>query len=359
LFLFLFLAFGMVSGCKKKQEEAPPVPVASVRCGLMESRSWADIRTLRGTVAAQPDRDAIVSPQVAGRLLRVRVREGDTVHEGDVIANVESRPVKNALRQAKALLIQARAQHEAAAAAAVREKHLYERGISARQTYEAARANQGQADGAVALARAQIDIARQNVERATVRAPISGIVIRLLRREGELVDGTPATPVMEIADPSTLELAASARANDLVVLQLGQKATVKLEPLPERVFSATICAVSPAVDTATGVGSVRLRLVTEGMRLPIGILGTAEVKLGATRKVDAVPASAIRNAGGARSEIVSCSQGKAHPLPVVIGERRDGWVQIVSGLETVPRPIRVVTDGLTGLEDGMTIKELP
>ena len=354
LWMALMLTIG---ACHGRAEVAPPEPVARVRCAAVETRQWSEIRSFRGTVAPQPDRDAVVSPQVAGRLLHVLVREGDVVNEGAVIAEVESWPLRDALRQAEAMLSQARALHKAAALAASREEHLFGRGISARQTFEAARAAEAQADGAIALATAQVDTARQNVERATVRAPIGGVVVRLLRRVGEVVDGTPATPVMEIADPASLELAASVSASDLVALNPGREASVSFDALAGRTFSASVRTVSPAVDSMTGVGFVRLSLQTEGARLPIGILGTAEVQVGVPRSVDVVAASAVRNAGGAKTEVVICEGDQAHPQAVVVGERRDGFVQIVSGLESLAGPVRVATNRLTGLEEGTALEE--
>ena len=348
-----------VGACRGGSEEAPAAPVAKVHCAPVESRQWSEVRTLRGTVAPLPNRDAIVSAQVPGRLLRVLVREGDMVERGAVIAEVESWPLRDALHQADAILGQARAQHEAAALATSREEHLFERGISARQTLEAAQAAEGQADGAIALANAQIHVARQNVERATVRAPINGVVVKLFRRMGEVVDGTPATPIMEIADPTSLELAGSVAASDLVVLSPGQTAIVSFDALTGRTFSASVRTVSPAIDPMTGVGSVRLGLRSDGARLPIGMFGTAEVQVAAPRSVDVVPASAVRNAGGSSTEVVICEAGKAHPQAVVIGERREGLVEIVSGLDSLTGTVRVATDGLTGLEDGTALEEEP
>lgn len=347
----------MVAACRGNTESGTEVARAVVHCVPIASRPWVEQRVIRGTVSPRPDRDALLSAQVPGRLLRVLAREGDHVEAGAIVAEVESRPLRDSLRQAEAVLGQARAQRTAASASVLREQHLYERGISARQTLEAAQAALGQAEGAVALASAQVDVARQSLERAAVRTPIAGFVVRLLRREGEVVDGTPTTAIMQVADPSELELSASVRASDLVMLATGQTAEVTLEPLPGRRFEATVRTVSPAVDLATGVGTVRLSLQTTGANVPLGILGTAAVHVGHAITADVVPSSAIRSAGGTRTEVVLCINGHARPLPVVVGDRRDGVAQIVSGLESVARPALVALDGLTGLVDGTAIEE--
>ena len=83
------------------------------------------------------------------------------------------------------------------------------------------------------------------------------------------------------------------------------------------------------------------------------------MQVGAPQAVDVVPASAVRNAGGSSTEVVICEGGKAHPQAVVVGERRDGLIEIVSGLESYDGTVRVATDGLTGLEEGTALEESP
>ncbi len=347
----------LAAACHSASESPPEPPRAVVRCAPVEARAWIEQRALRGTVSTRPDRDALLSAQVPGRLLRVDVREGDAVEAGQVVAEVESGPLRDGVRQAQALLGAAEAQRAAATAEVAREQHLFERGISARQTLEAAQATLGQAEGSAALAVAQLDLARQSLARARIHAPIRGVVVRLFRREGEVVDGTPATPILEVADPSALELTASVPARDLLVIAPGQRAQVTLEPLPERPLSASVAAISPAVDATSGVGTVRLALEASGLRIPIGVVGVASVQVSGEETADVVPLEAIRNAGGTNTEIVLCERGHARPIPVVVGERRATLARITSGLEGISRPARVVVAGLVGLEDGTAIEE--
>lgn len=348
-----------VASCQSTDEETSSTPVARVVCAPVQVRSWSDTRQLRGSVIAQPDRDAIVSAQVPGRLMRVALREGDAVKQGAVIAEVEPDTLRDSLHQAQALLSQARAQLAAATSTATREKHLFERGISARQSFEVAHAAQMQAEGAVGLALSQVDVARRNLGRSAVRAPLSGVVVKLIRREGEVVDGTPATPIVEIADPKALEFLTSVSARDLVVLKLHQTANITLEAIDEKTFPASVQSVAPVVDPVTGVGTARLRFDAQDLILPLGLVGTADVAIGPAHQVTVVPDQAIRNAGGTQTEVVLCEGGHARPLAVVVGTRRNQEVELISGLEGVSKPIHVAIEGLTGLDEGMTIEATP
>lgn len=343
-------------GCRARREEPATRPPIRVHCTPAQTRELRDVRVVRGTVTTPPDRDAIIAAQVPGRLLRVAFREGDAVTRDAVVADVESRAVRDTLRQADAQLAQARAAREAAASEATRQEHLFDKGITAKQSLEQARAALAAADAQVAVATAQLDASRQGVERAEVRSPMAGVVVRIFRRAGEVVDGTATTPILEVADPAILELAASAPPSDLVLLRQGQAAKVVFEALQGRTFDGTVRVVSPAIDPATGVGSVRVALSLADVKPPLGLAGQAEIVSSEPRSAWTVPAVAVRNAGGAKTEVVACIGGHAAVRDVVTGVRRDGVVEIVKGLEP---GAKVVTDEVGALEDGASIEEQP
>src|SRR5439155_1365525 len=98
--------------------------LAADLAGAFAALRAADARALRGTVVAAPDHDAVVAPQVPGRLLRVVVREGDAVASGAVVAEVESQLARDALVQAQAQLAQAEAQARNAGLILARAEHL-------------------------------------------------------------------------------------------------------------------------------------------------------------------------------------------------------------------------------------------
>ena len=343
-------------GCHAKADEPEHRAPQKVHCVAPENQSIVDLRNLRGTVVAAPDRDAIVSSQVAGRLLRVRVREGDVVAAGAIVAEVEARPFSSALNQSEAQLAQARALREAAAATAAREAHLVESGLSSTQALENAKSSLAQANAGVAVASAQVDAARQGVERTVVRAPNAGVVVRLLRRVGEVVDGTTATSIVEIADPSTIELLASAPASDILLVQPGQHATITFAAFPGKSFEGLVRTISPAIDPQSGVGTVHLTLLPGDTHPPIGLLGQAAIIVGAPRTALVVPAAALRNGGGTSTEVVACVNGKASVRVVETGVRRDGGVEVVHGLDLQSK---VVVDHVVGIEDGLELEDTP
>ena len=354
-----WFAFGIaLTAChshpaRDSEPEAPPV---TVRCVPALRATLVETRSIRGTVASAPDHQAVVSAQVPGRITRVRVREADAVRVGDVVAVVESATLQDALTQARAAEAQARAGARNAGTSLTRIEYLFGRGIVARQEVDDARTRRDQSDGAVAQAHAMTETAARNVSRAELRAPLTGVVIRVIRQAGEVVDGTPATPVLEIADPAALELQGAAPPADLVALRPGQTARVRFDALPGRVLMATVRAVSPSVAVNTGVGVVRLALDTHAGIVPLGLYGTADVSTGEHPDATVVPTEAIRSGGTTGSEVVVCHQGHARTLAVTVGLREESQIEVTSGVS--PGTL-VAIDDVLGLADGTAITVVP
>lgn len=340
----------LASGCRSPSSEnvlAPP----HVQCAPAQTRSLADEIELRGTVVPAPDRSATLSAQVPGRLVRLAVREGDDVEAGQLIAEVEPQPAHDALEEAQAMLEEAIANRNSARNETAHEEALVEKGIASRRSLESLRAAQARAEAAVSAASAQVHAARQGLARTAVRAPMAGAIVHLQRREGELVDGTPATPICDVVDMSALELAATAAPSDLVHIRRGQPARVRFQGLDDAEVAASVRSVGRSVG-ANGMGQVWLALQPDALRLPLGLLGTASIAVSEPRDVVTVPAVAVRSAGGDRVEVVVCDGRVARVQEVQAGRRGDGWVEVTSGLGS-GQPVAV--DEVTGLEDGAPI----
>jgi RND family efflux transporter MFP subunit len=339
------------SGCHREEAISAPARRA-VRCALAEAATITDAIELRGTISPRPERDAQVAAQIAGRLLRIYVREGDVVSAGQPVARVDDAPLADEARAAEAAVEKTRAEVKNAQSTLARVQRVFEHGIAARQEVDdataradTARASQSEADAAARRAQRQ-------VERATVRSPMAGVVVRLFRRPGELVDGTAATAIVEVADPSHLELTADATARDLVRVRKGQSAEVTIAALPDTTWAGTVSAVSPAVDRATGLGVVRVALQLAGgdaPRPPIGVLGIARVAADAPRRTVVVPRAAVRNGDGAELEVVLCgADGLAHVRRWPRGSTSGARVEVrglASGQAVVVQPVIGIADG--------------
>ena len=337
----------MVLACKKPEAEAPE-PARHVRCAESLQRPSTPTIVVRGTVAPLPDRDSQLAPQVSGRIASLDVREGDRVTKNQVIARIEMATLSDVVSQAEAAVSRAQAERKNAETTLERNQKVFDRGIAARQDLDDALSRAAAAKASEADAVAVSSQAKRQLDRALLRAPFDGVVVRLFRKPGELVDGTPATPVLEIADLSRLELAVDAPVQDVVRVAAGAAASVTFSALPESRFSAKVVVVSPSVDRTTGLGVIRLELTSDaGRGPPIGTMGVAHIEVGEVASVTWVPEHALRNVLGDEGEVVSCD-GTARVIRVVPGEREAEWVE-VTGLDA---GVSLVVEHLLGLNDG-------
>ncbi len=347
----LLLSTSLLLGCPKAAEIEPAAGPRRVTCAPVSHQRVHDQVDLRGTVAPLPDRDALVAPQSSGRLLQVLVHEGDAVREGQLLATVDDGPLVDASHQAEAALARAKAEHDNTRVTLERVRHVVERGIAARQELDDAATREAAARAGEAEADAANRVAQRQLARASIRSPLTGVVLKLLRKPGELVDGTPATPVVEVADLSRLELLADVPARDLVRLAVGQSASVSFA-FAAAPFDGHVSRVSPSVDRATGIGTARVEFTRpDAGSPPVGALGQAQVDTGAEREALLVPTVALRSGS---TEVVVCASGKATVVKVRAGVAHGDAGTEVDG--ELAADALVAIDPVVGLEDGDTLE---
>jgi len=179
--------------------------------------------------------------------------------------------------------------------------------------------------------------------------------LSVLRQAGDTVDGTPATPVIELAAPSPLEVAAAATADALVRIAPGMRARVRISGAPEIEVPAQVARVARSVDPATGVGEVRLRLGASPPAALLGASAEAEIALAEKKDVLVVPSSALRRNPGGGTEVLVVEDGKTVVRPVEIGVVDGGRAEVRSSLKEGDR---IVGEPI-GREGGLPVKEQP
>jgi membrane fusion protein (multidrug efflux system) len=349
--LALVLAVATVA-CGKKggdDEDVKPaeVPTIVAEVAKVARRTLVEELLVRGTVTAIPNEDVRVSALVAGRVNTVTVAEGDSVRQGQVIAELDRRPLEEQRRQAAASIEQAKAQVENARLNLQRNQQLFQRGIAAGKEVEDAQAQMASAQSALEQANAAFNIASLNIERAQVRSPIAGQVVKRMVSVGEQVDGTAAQPIVEIANLDRVELAANVPASYLSRIKVGQAVVASTDAYPDRTFGGSILAIAPAVDASTNATLVRVRITNADRLLKVGMFGEGRVQL--EMHPDALvvpPAALVRDQRG--SAVYILEGDTAERTEVKVGIEKPDAIEILSGLEEGQT---VLTSSVYGLGD--------
>ena len=345
------LALLALAACRSAPHESDEDRPVEAQCAVPDHRAIDEKLFVRGRLEPPPGGDLPVASQVAGRIESVSVREGQHVAAGDEIALVEGAPSRDAARQADAAVAQAKASDANAKATLARIDLLVSKGIAAKQELDDARARADAAKAAVAAAIAASDNAHRTLGRTSVRSTFSGVITRIFRGPGALVDGTAQTPIVELAAEGAVELVADVTERDLLRLAPGQPAVITF-PAGAPQSSGVVRTRAAALDPTTGLGVVRIGV--DRTDAPIGAFGHALVTVAHRDDVLVVPASAVRKPIADGAEVIRCKEDKAEVVPVTIGWRDDQLVEIKSGLAPGDR---VATAHVLGLETGTSIAE--
>ncbi len=311
--------------------EPAELPTIVAETTTVTRKTLVDEVTVRGTIGTAPNEDVKVSALVAGRVNAVTVAEGDTVRKGQVIAELDRQPLEDQRRQAAAGVDQARAEVENARLNLQRNQTLFGRGIASGKEVEDARKDQATAQAALDQANAALNTAAHNLDRAAIRAPIAGHVVKRMVSVGEQVDGTAEQPIAEIANLDRVELAANVPARHLWRMNVGLPATLVSDAYANRTFPGTIVAIAAAVDTETNAALVRIRVPNPGHGLKVGMFAEAQIPVAAHVNALVVPPSAIVRDED-RAAVYVLSGDTAQRTAVKVGLEKKDAVEILSGL---------------------------
>jgi RND family efflux transporter MFP subunit len=340
----------LLIGCKH-EEEPPPAPPPTVRVVAVQAATLASRVPVAGVLAPLPGKDVKVGSLVPGRVDQVFVAEGDPVKVGQPLAHVEAQPLRDRVAESEAVQTHARADVDNARLKLQRTEKLWKDGISARQEVDDARAALVAAESGLKQAQTVGSTAGVQLGRATLRAPIGGVVAAILVPAGQPVDGN-ATPVIEVADTRELDLRAPVAASRVAEVSVGQTAELIVEGAGK--FSGKVEAIAPLVDTATNTVTVRIRVANESGRLRGGMFARGAI-LGAPHQGIAVPRSALLPGdGGAASELALVkADGSVEHVAVQLGSEADGTVEVTDGLAAGDR---VIVAGGYALPDGTKVQ---
>lgn len=291
----LLLAPLALGACKGKQEKAPELETVAV-----ERRSITVDAEATGVV--EPINIVEVKSKASGMITRMTVETGDQVKPGDLLVQVDTRDVQNQYNQAEADLQSALANLQVTTAQKRRSDEMFKARVITAQENEAASLQATQAQGQVVRARANLDLAKQRLEDATVTAPVAGTIIEKTVSLGQVITSATGafgggTTLLKMADLGRVRVRALFNETDIGQINAGQQANVVVDAYPNRPFSGQVEKIEPQAVVQQGVTlfPVLVNLDnTEGLLKP-GMNGEVSVLVNQLDNVLAVPVDAVRN----------------------------------------------------------------
>jgi RND family efflux transporter MFP subunit len=272
---------------------------------------------------------------------QVFVTSGQSVRAGEPLIELDQAPFQAALQSANAALTVAERANE-------RQQRLAQEGIVPRKEAE-------QAAAEVAKARADAVAARRIEQLSILKSPISGVVTRMSATLGASVD--PAQPIVEISDPTALDVLLSVTPTDAGRVRPGAKVTLAAGQSVngELLGVGSVADVAGTVDSTTRSVAVRVRAPTTRRPLRIGETVFGAIALGTRPSAIVVPLEALVPVGEDFKVYVVDSNGVAHEQYVKVGAKSATTAEIVEGLKGGER---IVAYGAYGVEDSAKVVPL-
>ncbi len=346
----------------KSSPPAAKYATAPVTVGNLE-------QTVLAIGRVQPKTLVSVGAQVSGLVKRLHVSLGQQVKAGELIAEVDAEPQQTALRTAEAAVAALQAQLTARRASLVQAELTYRRQQAlmeldatagaeleaARAALESARAEIGSLGAQIEQARTQVDTARINLGYTRIVAPMDGMVVAVVTKQGQTLNSFQTTPtIVMLAQMDVMTVRAEIAEADVGKVKpgmpvwfttLGDSQTrheskiAQVEPAPESITQDSGSALSAGVAGASTNRAVYYNAVfdvpnAEGRLRPSM---TAQVTVLTAREPNAVlvPAAALGtvDAGGKTQVRVVGANGEVAQRDVQIGLRTNTTAAVLSGLK--------------------------
>jgi|CXWL01.1.fsa_nt_gi HlyD family secretion protein len=427
----LFVVVKVTGGARKKTEKV----------AIEKAARRTIIESVNASGKVYPEVEIKISPDIAGQITELYVEEGDSVTKGKILARIyadiyalQRDEAASRVNQSvatvdngKASLESLKANLELAKQTLARNRTLYEQKViskaeleqyettlrSAEANYNAALQNIKGLQANVQSTQTGLSKANKDLSRATIVAPMDGVISSLKVKKGESVSGSGfnvGTEMMTVANMSVLEVRVDVGENDIVKINIGDSADVEVDAYNNRKFKGVVTKIASSTKSASALSTsndvtnyeVRIRLDKESYKdlavktFPFrpGMNASADIKTKRVDNVLAVPIAAVNarvtgsdksmsdkkeedkknkgdeegmddsnsDAGNEMEEVVFVLQkdGAVKKVVVESGIQDINYIEVRKGLkegdEVVIGPYSAVSKSL---KDGMKVKVVP
>ena len=386
-----------------------------VRLEAVKQRDLTAVVSASGWI--RPHRKVDVQADVMGRIVELRVKEGDPVSKGDILLRIDPTQYEAQVARAEAVVSEALAREAQAKASLIQAQRAYDRAMKLSSSDQNLISKQAVEDAETQLqvqkelyqaaqygtqqARAGLREAQNQLDKTVIRAPMTGVVTRKNVEEGETaIVGTmnnPGSLLLTVADLSVMEAVIRVDETDVPEIKLGDSASVEIDAFQKQKFTGRVTEIShsstrnPEAQQQVGGASqqsvdynIVIQLENPPATLRSDLSATAEVVTAARKNVISIPIIALtvrekgnvkalptedkkaKAAGEAAERDKSVDQegvfilkdGKAHFVQVKTGITGREHFEVLEGLTTKDTVVAGPYDAIRGLEEGKMLRAI-
>ena len=319
--------------------------------------------TVLATGSLEGRKQVNVGAQVSGQLQQLKVKLGDSVSKGQLLAVIDPVIPQNDLRDAEAALDNVLAQKQAKQALLKQYRLELQRQRTMRGQDASAQADLEQAEAALAQTQAElraldaqtrqahikVDTAKANLGYTQISAPMDGVVIAIVTEEGQTVVSSQSAPtILKLADLDTMTVKAEISEADVIRVQPGQATRFTILGDPDTQYQGVMRAIEPAPESESSESSSSTTSSTSSSaiyynglfdvanpdhKLRVSMTAQVTIVLGESKQVLAIPLSVLgQRLAGNRYEVQVLVNDRPESRAITTGRKDSVHIEVLEGL---------------------------
>ena len=288
------------------------------------------IPTLLFSANLEPVWSADLSPKLDSRLDKLNVDEGDYVRSGQVLAQMDVLELSAQAYQLEGVLYEARSDSENARVDLERNEKLYEQNAISKRDLDNARSKNDMSRGRFASAQGALNVLREKLDAATIRAPKEGVVTRRYLHAGNYVKS--GTPIVSIADTTILVAKADVSEGQIGNVYMDAEADVSVTAYPDQEFRGSVSRMSPMANLPARTFKTEITISNLDGKLKAGMFATVAIKGKVRENVVVIPQTAIVMREDQKTVYIVNSDSVVQQVLLETGAVEDGNIEVIKGL---------------------------
>lgn len=325
-----------------------------VQTANVERGKVVQIVTASGRI--QPKTQVKISADVAAKITRLEVREGDWVEKGQFLVELDRERFLASVERAAANMRSTESNAELARENMLktqkdfeRTKELFARKLESQAmldqnsaAYQVEKARYQSALDQVAQSKASLKQTRDDLSKTTIYAPMAGTISELNKEIGEIALGSQFQEdvIMVISNLSAMEALVNVDENDIVAVAVDDTATIEIDAIPDRTFQGVVTEIASSAKI-TGSGSadqktefeVKISILNPGDELRPGMTASSDIVTNTKEDVINIPIQCVAVKTPEQLELKAAEDGDAIAATLPDEEKyatdRDGFVEVV------------------------------
>jgi len=329
--------------------KGPALLISAEDVATIRSNALASGPSITGTI--QPERRADVRAETNAAVIQVFRENGDVVKHGDLLVRLDDTAIRDALMSAEANQRTASQALEQALRQLERVNTLRTSGMASAQAVDDAEVRRNAAQNDVEAAKARVVLARQALDRTSVRAPFDGVVSERKVSSGDTA--SPGKELLKVIDPTSMRFEGLISAENVGAVKAGQPVTFRVNGYADQDFQGKVRRVDPSANPTTRQVAVLVDFTGKEQPKLAGLYAEGRIETESSNGLT-IPATAIWRDGD-KASAWRVGQDKLSKITINVGDRdpRTGDYVLKSGLNEGDKVIRYPS---AMLKDGQAVQ---